>query len=228
MLLKVENVSKCYFGKTALTNINYSLEKGKITGLLGPNGSGKSTLLKIIAGLIPCDSGNIYLNEKPLSYRTKADVAYLPEVDIFPPNIKVKEILAFYNKVFQDFNFKKAKKLLNELGLQESLTPNTMSKGMRTRLKVVVTLARECPLLLLDEPLSGIDPLSRDQIIKAIAREFASEHQSIILSTHEVFESEGLFDEIILLNQGSICLRGDAEQLRESSSLRKLLEEVYR
>ncbi|MDD2431158.1 MAG: ABC transporter ATP-binding protein [Firmicutes bacterium] len=227
MLLRVTNVSKSYFGKQALKNFTYELEYGKIIGLLGPNGSGKSTLLKSIAGLFPVDSGEVLINGQRVGTRTKSQVVYLPEVDPFNQNYKVVDIIRFYETCFKDFDLKKAEELLHELALDKNQVIGSFSKGMRARLKLVLALSRKAPLLLLDEPLSGIDPLSRDTIIKAIAREFNPEKQSIILSTHEVFESESLFDEVVLLEKGHIKWQGNIESLRENSSLKRLLEEVY-
>ena len=227
MLLTATDVTKTYFGKPALRGFSYELDRGKIIGLLGPNGSGKSTLLKAIAGLIPVDSGKILVDGQKVGVRTKNQVAYLPEIDPFYQSHRVIDVLIFYIRWFKDFDTQRAEALLEELALERNQVIRSFSKGMRVRLKLVLTLSRRAPLLLLDEPLSGIDPLSRDTIIKAIAREFDPANQSIILSTHEVFESEGLFDEVVLLEKGQIKWQGHMESLRESSSLKRLLEEVY-
>lgn len=228
-IIRVENVSKSFPGADALRDLTIDIPKGKLVGLLGPNGSGKSTLLKLIAGLHRPDNGRILIEGKSPGRETKARVAYLPEVDHLYPTMTVTQTLDFIGAFFADWSRERADKLVEFMDLPPAARVGRMSKGMRVRLRLVITLARSAPVVLLDEPLSGIDPPSRSRIVKAILSEYISGEQTMILSTHEIHESEPLFETLLFLDHGKLILQGDAEALRQQhdKSIRDLLEEVY-
>lgn len=229
VLVKVENLSKSYFLTRALTDVSLEIEKGVIVGLLGPNGSGKSTLLKCMMGLCKPTSGRVLIEGRPPDRVTKAKVAYLPEVDHLYGWMSVAETIKFVSSFYQDWQPDRVPRLLELVNVDPRAQVGRLSKGQRARLKLLLTMARSAPLVLLDEPLSGIDPPSRARILKAIVSEYAVGEQTIILSTHEVAESESIFEKVIFLHKGQVKMMADAEELRRSrgTSIQAMLEEVY-
>lgn len=228
-LLKIENLSKKYYNKTALNDINLSVEKGKIYGLLGPNGSGKTTLMKIIAGLHNQTSGNVLISGKPLSYKSKAAISYMPTENYLHGDFKVKQVIRFYKDMYEDFQEDTALKILKDINVDTEFTISKLSSGLVGKLKVALTLSRNTELYMLDEPLNGVDVLSRDVIMDLITKSY-NENKTIIISTHLVSEIEKILDSVIFLKDGNIELYGDAEELRLSKgmSVEGLYKEVFR
>lgn len=219
MSLELNNVSKS-FGKTiALKNINLSFEKGRIYGLLGPNGSGKSTMLKLMTGLVFPDEGTVMLNGKPVTRKSSEQVAFLTELDMFYDGFTVGETVDYVASQFADFNIEKASRLLQELNLDSKKKVNSLSKGNRGRLKLVMTLARDTAAILLDEPFSGLDPMVRDSIVNSLLKYIDFENQVLIIATHEITEIESLLDEAIAIHYGEITAKEAVETLREEQGL---------
>lgn len=228
-LVQAVNVCKVYPGQQALRNVSFSIPRGVIVGLLGPNGSGKSTLLRILAGLARPSSGHVRVLGQEPGFATKAHVAYLSELDYLYAHMTAAQAIRFHWAGFPDFSPEAAYDLLAQMGLNADQRIGTLSKGQRARLKLVLALARRADLILLDEPLSGIDPTSRERIMQAIAGQYRVGESSIILSTHQVEESEPLFDQVLFLNDGELILQGEAEALRSQhgKSIDQLFREVY-
>lgn len=228
-IVETFELSKHYPGQWALRDVSLTIPRGVVVGLLGPNGSGKSTLLRILAGLARPTSGRVQVLGQTPGVATKASVAYLSEADCLYPVLTAGEAIDFAWAGFADFDPEQAGKLLAQMGLSPDKQIGTMSKGQRARLKLVLTLARRAQLILLDEPLSGIDPTSRERILTAIAAEYRVGESTIILSTHQVQESEPLFDRVVFLNGGEVVLQGEAEELRQrhGKSIDELFREVY-
>ncbi|MDQ7793314.1 MAG: ABC transporter ATP-binding protein [bacterium] len=227
-LLTTTGISKRYGRTRALDNLDLELEPGCILGLLGPNGSGKSTLLKIVAGLTRPDAGEVrVLGLKP-GPAARARLAYLPEVDCLYRDLTVAGTLAYVSTFFADWSPARAVELLEFMDLNPRAVVGTLSRGMRARLKLVLALARDAALFLLDEPLAGIDPRSRARIVEACIRQY-KDGQSMIISTHEVLHAEGAFDRVVFLEAGRVKLAGAAEELRRrhNCSLEALFGEVY-
>jgi ABC-2 type transport system ATP-binding protein len=228
-IIEINALHKSYFLAKALNGVNLQIKRGVILGLLGPNGSGKSSLLKIIAGLVHPTSGKIMVNGKKPSSHTKAEIAYLPEIDYLYSWMTVKETIDFIAAFYYDWQQERAKELLLLMGLELRQKVGNLSKGKRALLKLLLVLSRKTPLVLLDEPLSGIDPPSRSRIISAIVSEYRMGEQTIILSTHQVGETEAIFDEVVYLRDGKVALHDAAENLRinNNSSINDLWERVY-
>lgn len=224
-----ENLTK-RFGKTqALVDFTLTIPNGAIVGLLGPNGSGKSTLLKLVAGLYQPDSGRVLVDGAAPSVRTKAKVAFLPEIDHLYDWMTVRQTVNYLRPFYADWDAAKAAELIRFMNLPEATKVGRLSKGMRARLKIVITMSRNAKAVLLDEPLSGIDPPSRIKVTRAILSEFRAGDQTIVISTHDVVETESLFDHALFLKDGRLALFREAETLREehNCSIRDLFEEVY-
>ena len=228
-VIEMTGIHKRYLLKHALKGIDLRIQRGTIVGLLGPNGSGKSTLLKMLAGLIYPTSGLIRVNGREPDVRNKAHIAYLPEIDNLYGWMTVKETLGFVASFYRDWETDKAAHMLDAMELDPKQKVRNLSKGMRARLKLIVALSRNVPLVLLDEPFSGIDPSSRAAIIRSIIREFRSDEQTIVLSTHSVKESEPMFDDVVFLRDGQVHTHDTAENLRTEygCSLENLWEKVY-
>lgn len=218
-MIVFDQVTKKYGRELALNQVSFKLEPGEIIGLLGPNGSGKSTALKLIAGLVSPTSGIVKVNGKKANRRIAAEVIYLTELDMFYDSFTVKDMVKFTASQFPDFNQKKADELLDFMALNPEKKIKQLSKGNRGRLKLVLALARKAPVLLLDEPFSGLDPIVRESIVKGIISYVDFEYQTVVIATHEIDEIEPLLDEIIAIKNGVILERRNVEQLREEEGL---------
>lgn len=228
-LLKIESLNKKYYNKTALSNVNLSLEKGKIYGLLGPNGSGKTTLMKVIAGLHKQTSGNVLLSNEPLSYKTKANLSYMPTENFLYDSFKVKDAVKFYRDMYEDFQEANAYNILKEINVDTEFKISNLSSGLVGKLKIALALSRNVDLYMLDEPLNGVDVISRDVIMDLITRSY-SDNKTFIISTHLVSEIEKILDSVIFLKDGYVELTGDAEELRMSRemSIEGIYKEVFK
>lgn len=217
-MIHFENVTKRYLNKVALSNVDLNISAGKIVGLIGENGSGKSTTLKLIAGLVKPTNGKIRVNGVEAS-RLANHVSYLSELDVYYNFYNVGETLDFYATQFPDFNKEKAEQIREFMKLDRSAKLKHLSKGNRGRLKIVLTLAREVPILLMDEPLSGLDPMVRESIVKGLISFIDLEKQVVLIATHEIKEIETILDEVILIKDGQIFGHRNVEELRDVENL---------
>ena len=224
-ILEAEKVSKKYFKNKALDEVSISVEKGKIVGLLGPNGSGKTTFLKMLAGLTRPSAGSIKICNTEIGYKTKELVAYLPDSDYLYPWMKISDAKKVYSTFFSDFDSVKFDELLEFMKLEYNMNVKNLSRGMMEKLSLALTLARDAKLIILDEPLNGVDPIAREQILGAILKGFSYE-SSIIISSHLINEVERILDEVHFLKEGRIVLSGNTEEIRNEKKM--TLDEVYR
>lgn len=216
---------KNYMTKNALRDINLKFQEGKIYGLLGPNGSGKTTLMKIIADLHKQSSGEILICDEKPSHKTRAYVAFMPTENFIYGWMKVKESLKFYEDMYPDFDCQKAEELIKFMELDMNQKVSSLSTGQRARLKITLTISRRARIYMLDEPLNGLDPISRTKIKECIIEQFNAEGVMLI-STHLVNEIEQILDEVVFLSHGQVILQGETEALRIQKG--KSLEDIYR
>ena len=214
-MLQLSNVSFRYMKKTILQDVSYSLPIGQIIGLVGENGSGKSTLLKVLTGLLLPSSGKVLLNGTPVTRRSADQIAYLPDTDLFFDFYSGEQLFQHYASQFEDFSYDKACIVAEFLQVDKKMRLRQLSKGNRGRMKMAATLGREVPFYLLDEPFAGLDPIVREQLIKGLIQFTDMEHQTILLSTHELYEVEPILDQIILLQNGSIIAHEEVERIRD-------------
>jgi ABC-2 type transport system ATP-binding protein len=228
-LIEFRNLSKNYGAKQALIDINLKIEKGKIYGLLGPNGSGKTTLIKIINDLLQPSSGEILIKGKEPGIESKKIISYLPERTYLNMNMKVSELIQFFKDFYQDFDEKKALKLLNKLKINENDKLKNMSKGTKEKVQLVMVMSRKADLYILDEPIGGVDPASRDYILDTILTNF-NEGSSIIICTHLIADIEKILDQVIFINHGKIVLNEDADTIRKKkkTTIDKLFREEFK
>lgn len=214
-LLECKYITKSYDNKNeVLKSIDLVIPKGKIIGLLGKNGAGKTTFIKLINGLLKLDYGDILFNGEHITFETKEKIAYLPERSYLDKTMKVFEVLNFFEEFYQSFDREKAEQLLKELKLDINKVINTMSKGMQEKLGIILVMSRKAELYILDEPLGGVDPSTRDYILDTIITNF-EKGASVIISTHLISDVERILDEVIFLDEGKIILNSNADKLRK-------------
>ncbi|RLG10241.1 ABC transporter ATP-binding protein [Candidatus Pacearchaeota archaeon] len=213
-ILEVINLSKKFGRKFALNGVSFSLFKGEIIGLLGENGSGKTTLLRIIMGILKPSKGKVMFKGEKITEKAKLNIFYVPEKDIYYQNMKVDEMAEFLSNFYR-FDFSKWRSLKKFFNLNENLKIKQLSRGYRERLKIALAFSCDVELYLFDEPLSGIDPVSRSKILDMLLSEFVEKGQTILISTHLVEEVESFLDRVIFLKNGEIILESYADDLRE-------------
>ena len=224
-LLRIENLYKSYGEKKVLQNINLIIPKGKIIGLLGKNGMGKSTLIKLINDLLTPTKGKILVNGKPIGAESKSIISYLPERISLDKSMTVKSAIKYYSDFYENFDANKANTLLLDLGLDPNMKLSKMSKGMQEKVQLVLVMSRNAQLYILDEPLGGVDPATRDYILDTILSNF-SEGASVIISTHLISDIERILDEVIFLDNGQIVLADDCDTLRQKEN--GSIDEIFR
>ncbi|MHC1748519.1 MAG: ABC transporter ATP-binding protein [Cellulosilyticaceae bacterium] len=227
-ILEFVDVNKTYGKKEALKHINMTLPKGKVIGLLGPNGSGKSTMIKLINGLLQPTQGEILIDGKVPGVESKTIVSYLPERTYLNDWMKVKELLAFFNDFYSDFDMEKAKDMLKRLKIDEDSKLKTLSKGTKEKVQLILVMSRKAKLYILDEPIGGVDPAARDYILNTIIKNY-SEDSSILIATHLIQEVENICDDIVFISNGEVVLQGNVDDIREQKgkSIDALFREVF-
>ena len=228
-LLECKNLTKSFGSLKALNNINLSIGRGRIIGLLGPNASGKTTLIKLCNNLLTPTSGEIRIGGYEPGIDTKKIVSYLPERNYLNDWMRVSQLIQFFQDFYEDFNRDKAYDMLNKLGLNSKDRLKTMSKGTKEKVQLILTMSREAQLYLLDEPIGGVDPAARDYILDTIIRNY-SEESTVIISTHLIADIEKVLDDVIFLKEGQIVLAKTVDEIREESgkSVDSLFREVFK
>ena len=224
-LLETKKLSKSFDKKEVLKEINLKITKGKIIGLLGKNGAGKTTLIKLINDLLTPTSGEVLVKGKKVGIESKKIISYLPERTYLNKQMKVSEVIEFFNDFYEDFDKEKAKRLLGDLDLDINQRLAKMSKGMQEKVQLVLVMSREADLYILDEPLGGVDPATRDYILDTILSNF-NENASVIISTHLISDIERILDEVIFIDKGKLILQSDADKLRTKE--KASIDEVFR
>jgi len=218
-MITLTKVTKKYGSKTALDEVNLELSPGKLIGLVGENGSGKSTTLKLIAGLNYPTRGVVQVNGETVNRNIAQSVSYLSELDAYYRFFTVKQAIDFQASQFNDFNIEKAYEIMTFMNLQPTDKLKHLSKGNRGRLKIILSLAREVPIILMDEPFSGLDPMVRNSIVKGLISFIDLEKQLVLITTHEIREVENILDEVVAIKAGNIIAHCNVEQLREDKQM---------
>jgi len=228
MMVNVQNLEKKYPGTWALRGISFLVERGRVQGVLGENGSGKSTLFRILAGLTLPTCGVAEVMGQPVGVDTQQYVAYLAEVNPFYDWMKVREQVEFLATFYPRWDLDKSRDLLSFMGLDGDKKVGALSRGQKGRLKVVCSFSWPSDLVLMDEPLAGIDPPSRRRIVDALFNEFRFGEQTILISTHMVHEVGEFIEDVMFMREGRIVLSGNADALREErgESLSEIFEMV--
>jgi len=229
-ILECMGLTKDYKGIRALDNLTFSVpDRGCIVGLLGPNGSGKTTFIKLLTGLLTPTSGQIRIAGLPVGTETKSVVAYLPDSNFLSDGFTVQEEIQYYKDFFEDFDEEKAKTMIAELGVNPTQKVRSLSKGTKEKLGLLLTLARNAKLFILDEPIAGVDPAARDYILKTIVSHKNAD-ATMIICTHLIGDIEPLLDYVLFLQNGKVVLQGGANEIRkgEGKTIDQLFREVFR
>lgn len=228
-LLRCQNLVKRYGKKTALNGISLSLESGKIIGLLGPNGSGKTTFIKIINGLLKQNSGEIYINGHTPGVESKKIVSYLPDNSYLNSWMNAEQIVKIFSDFYEDFRPELALSMMADLGISPKDKLKSLSKGNKEKVCLILTMSRNALLYVLDEPIAGVDPATRDYIMSTILNNY-NPNASVLISTHLISDIEQILDEVIFINQGNIMLQKTVDEIREENgqSVDELFREVFK
>ena len=225
IILEYRSVSKNFGEKQVLKDVDLKVKRGKIIGLLGKNGSGKSTLFKLANDLLTLSSGEILIDGHHVSTESKKVVSYLPERSYLDPSLKVSEAIEFFATFYDDFDKEKAENLLIDLDLDKDMRLSKMSKGMKEKVQLVLVMSRRAKIYILDEPLGGVDPASRDYILKTILKNF-DKNATLFISTHMIADIEQILDEVVLIDGGQIILHENADDLRKKEKCS--IDEMFR
>ncbi len=228
-LLVCRNLTKRYHNTVALNSINLTVESGKIIGLLGPNGSGKTTLIKLINGLLTPSEGEIAVNGMKPGVQTKREVAYLPDRNFLNSWMTVRQIVSMFTDFFEDFRSRLAYDMLSDLKIMPDVKLKTLSKGNKEKVSLILTMSRNAKLYVLDEPIAGVDPATRDYIITTILNNYNPD-ASVLISTHLISDIEQVLDEAIFINRGEIVLQRSVDDIRAENgkSVDELFREVFK
>lgn len=228
-IVTCRNLCKDYGGVRALDQVNLTLGSGRIVGLLGPNGSGKTTLLKIANGLLTPSAGEILLDGHWPGKESKAVVSYLPDASYLPDWMNIDSLVGMFADFYRDFDEKKAREMIVNLGLLESSRLKTLSKGNKEKIQLILAMSRKAKIYFLDEPIGGVDPAARDYILHTILANY-NEESTILLSTHLIHDIENILDRVVFLKEGRLAMNAPVDDIRmeQGRSIDTLFREVFR
>ena len=228
-ILECRDLSKNFGPTRALMDVNLSIDRGKIVGLLGPNASGKTTLIKLCNDLLTPNKGELLIGGHKPGIETKKIVSYLPERTYLNDWMRVSEIIDFFKDFYDNFVPEKAYDMLNKLNINPNDRLKTLSKGTKEKVQLILVMSREAELYLLDEPIGGVDPAARDYILDTILSNY-NENATVIISTHLISDIEKILDDIIFIKEGQIVLEKTVDEIREETgkSVDSLFREVFK
>lgn len=228
-ILKCENLYKNYGAKPAINGVTLSVESGRIIGLLGPNGAGKTTLIKLISGLLTPNSGSLTIDGNEPGIKTKPLVSYLPDVNYLNNWMTVEQIVRMFTDFYEDFRPELAFEMIDRLGIDRKERLKNLSKGNKEKVCLILVMSRSAKLYLLDEPIAGVDPATRDYIISTIINNYSPD-ASVLISTHLISDIESVLDEVIFIKDGVIVLQDTVDHIREehNQSVDELFREVFK
>lgn len=228
-ILECKGLTRKFNHFFALSNVDLTLERGEIIGLLGPNGSGKTTLVKLINGLLLPTDGQITVNGSVPGVETKKIVSYLPERGCLDERRRISELISYYSDFYSDFDVSRAHTMLKDLDIDPSLRLKTLSKGTKEKVQLILVMSRDAQLYVLDEPIGGVDPAARDYILRTILTNY-NEDASVLISTHLIADVENVLDRVLFLQNGQITLNASVDEIRSGhkKSVDALFREVFR
>lgn len=228
-IFECKGLTKKFGSKMALDDFSVRIDAGKIVGLLGSNGSGKTTLLKLANGLLTPTEGEVYINGEKPGKNSKAMVSYLPDRNILPEWMNCEKLMDFFEDFYRDFDREKAEAMVSRLNIDRKTMVRQMSKGTREKVQLILVMSRRAKLYMLDEPIGGVDPATRDYILETIIRNYDSD-SSILISTHLIGDVEKILDDAIFINEGKMVLCSSVDEIREkhNRSVDEYFREVFR
>ena len=228
-ILECQRLTKKYGSFFALSDLNLSLERGQIVGLLGPNGSGKTTLIKLINGLLIPTDGHVMVNGLAPCPDTKRIVSYLPDQDFLDKHMRVSEILSYYQDFYDNFNTERASAMLDSLEIDRRSRLQSLSKGTKEKVQLVLVMSRDADLYILDEPIGGVDPAARDYILRTMLANY-NENATLLISTHLISDIENILDRALFLKNGHLTLNASVDEIRTEygKSVDVMFREVFK
>ena len=228
-ILECKGLTKQFGAIRALDDVSLTVEPGRIVGLLGPNGSGKTTLIKLANGLLTPTSGEILIDGQEPGVKTKAVVSYLSDKEYLPDWMYTRQLIEFFEDFYEDFEPERAREMLAHLGIRDDMRIKQMSKGTQEKVQLIMVMSRQAKLYLLDEPIGGVDPATRDYILDTIIRNYNPE-AAVIISTHLIADVEQILDDVIFIQQGKILLQSSVDAIREEhgKSVDQYFREVFK
>ncbi len=228
-ILECRNLSKAYKNTLALNQLNVQIQPGRIVGLLGPNGSGKTTLIKLATGLLTPTVGDLRIDGMPVGVKTKKIVSYLPDRNFLAPWMSVNQMIDYFADFFEDFSRERAEGMLQNLQIDRTRKIKTLSKGNQEKVALILVMSRVSKLYLLDEPIAGVDPATRDYILRTIISNYTQD-ATILISTHLIADVEQVLNDVIFIKQGQIVLCDTVDNIREreQTSVDSYFREVFK
>ncbi|MBR0164370.1 MAG: ABC transporter ATP-binding protein [Lachnospiraceae bacterium] len=224
-ILECHTLRKVYDAQPALQGISFAVAQGRILGLLGPNGSGKTTLIKLAAGLLKPTAGEILIGGRKPGLDSKRVVSYLPDRNFLDGDMTFHDACRMFRSFFEDFDEARAQRMLSDLGIDPKKRFKTLSKGNREKVQLILVMSRQSWLYLLDEPIAGVDPATRDYILNTIIQN-RNPQATVIISTHLIADVEQVLDDVLFLKDGMVALYNSAEAVRKENG--KSVDEVFR
>jgi ABC-2 type transport system ATP-binding protein len=227
-MIEVKNVTKKFGRKEVLKGVSFTAEKGQITCLIGINGVGKTTIMQAIMSLIPINSGEIFIDGSKLTKDSYEKITFIPDTITMPPQMRIGDAFAFMADFYQSWNQKRAEELLEFFKLEETERISELSKGNTAKVNILLGLALDVDYLLMDEPFSGIDIFSREEIANVFTSHLI-EDRGVIITTHEINDIEHLIDKVVLIDNGIVLKEFHVEEVREKEgkSVIDVMREVY-
>ena len=228
-ILECKDLSKRFGSVQALDMVNLTIEPGRVIGLLGPNGSGKTTLLKLANGLLTPTAGEILIDGEAPGRESRSLVSYLPDKPYLADWMKVRQLLDFFEDFYDDFDRDRAMEMLIRLNIGEDMRIKEMSKGTREKTQLILVMSRKAKLYLLDEPIGGVDPATRDYILDTIIRNYNPD-AAVVISTHLIADVEQVLDDVIFIDKGRVVLQSSVDEIREERgmSVDQYFREVFK
>jgi ABC-2 type transport system ATP-binding protein len=228
-IIEIKGLTKQYGKTVALNNVDLSLDKGRIIGLLGPNGSGKTTLIKVLTGLLKQYSGEVVIDHRLLSTETKSEISYLPDQLYFDSWMKIDDLRRYFKDMYADFNETRFLELMMAFQIEDRTLIKRLSKGNQEKLQLALVLSRDAKVYIFDEPIGGVDPALREIILDTIMT-YKNKEATVLLSTHQIYDVEDLFDEVVFLRRGQVVLHENTKTLIETrgKSLLDIFKEEFK
>lgn len=223
-IIRVNNLKKAYGKHVVLDDVSFSLGKNQIIGLLGPNGCGKTTLIKTITGLIKDYDGEIFIDGDHPGVETKKKIAYLPEMSYLPDWMRPTDAIKYFSDFYDDFDSLKAERMMKDFALDRTQKIKTMSKGQKEKISLILVMCRKAQLYILDEPLGGVDPAAREQILDLIMKNYA-EKSTVLMSTHLIHDIEPVLDRALMISHGKVVLNESVAEIKKQG---KTVEDIFK
>ena len=227
-MIEVRGITKKFGRKKVLKGISFTANKGEITCIIGINGVGKTTILNGIMNLTPMNSGEILIDGEKITKNSYEKMTYIPDTMTMLPGFRIEQAMQFMQDFYQSWNQERADELLSFFKLTKEDKISSLSKGNTAKVNLMLGLALDVDYLLMDEPFSGIDIFSREQIANVFTSHLI-EDRGVIITTHEINDIEHLIDKVVLINEGQVLREFNAEQVREEEgkSVVDVMREVF-